>query len=180
MKANPEQSNDRIVVRVSYDRALWRRAMSGWWQSVVPPANFVRRAIFWAGVWFGIGVFALGISAAGLSPLVVLWGLSGAGLMVGVFGYLQRTRMEQFWDEIGRHWDRAGETEIAFGPEGIEVSDQVSHRSMGWQAVDAVKQVRGGTVMRSGISMIVIADSSLPSGITPDGFRSAIADWRGA
>ena len=178
MSAQPEMVDDAIVVRVSYDRALWRRAMSGWWQSVVPPSSFVRRALYWAGIWFVIGAFTLAVATAGLSPLVVLWVLSGAGLMVGVFGFLQRTRMEQFWDEIGRHWDRAGDTDMTFSSRGIELVDRVSTRSMGWDAVDAVKPVKGGTVIRSGISMIVIADETLPEGLSPEGFHDALAWWR--
>jgi len=169
-------STEPIVVRVAYERALWRRAMTGWWQSVVPPAPFARRAIFWAVVWFVIGVFAVAVTVVGLPPTVVLWGLCGAGLMIGVFGYLQRTRMEQFWDEIGRHWDRAGDTEMTFGPDGIELVDTVSRRAHGWQAVDAIKAVQGGTVIRSGISMIVVADAALP--MPPEVFRKTIAAWR--
>lgn len=178
MTATPAMDTDRILVRVSYERALWRRAMTGWWQSVVPPASFARRALFWAVVWFLIGIFSVAIAVAGRSPIVVLWGLCGAGLMAGVFGYLQRTRMEQFWDEIGRHWDRAGDTELIFGPDGIELADSVSRRSMGWQAVDAIRPVQGGTVIRSGISMIVVADHALPANLTADAFRLALTDWR--
>ncbi len=178
MTAARGQASDQIIVHMTYDRALWRRAMTGWWQSVVPPVPFVRRALFWAGVWFVIGAFALAVTTAGLSPLVVLWGLCGAGLMVGVFGYLQRTRMEQFWDEIGRHWDRAGATRLTFGPDGMEIVDEVSNRAFGWAAIDAIGPVRAGTVFRSGIAMIVVADSALPVDLPPEKFRNRIAEWR--
>ena len=168
----------RIVATVRYDRALWRRAMTGWWQSVVPPAPFVQRAVFWAVVWLCVGLFAGALGLAGLAPTLVLWCLAGAGLMVGVFAYLQRTRMSRFWDEIGRHWDRAGETEMAFGPDGIEMRDEVSRRSLGWDAVDAVRAVRGGTVIRSGSSMIVVPDAALD--MAGAEFRARVAGWRRA
>ncbi len=176
MNVSPEIAAERIEVTFRYERELWRRAMTGWWQSVVTPTPFAQRAVFWAGVWLAIGLFAGGLAVAGLPPSLVLWGLAGAGLMVGVFGYLQRTRMGRFWDEIGRHWDRAGETRIAFGPDGLEIADQVSHRRLGWSGVDAIRAVQGGTVIRSGISMIVIPDSALDVGAT--GFRGQLAAWR--
>ena len=167
---------DQIIVTCRYDRALWRRAMTGWWQSVVPPQLFVQRAIFWACVWFGVAVFAGFLGVAGLPPSLVLWILAGAGLMVAVFGYLQRTRMGRFWDEIGRHWDRAGETRIVFGPDGVEITDQVSHRRLDWDGIDAVRAVQGGTVLRSGISMIVVPDTALE--ISPQELRACLEVWR--
>ncbi len=176
MNMSPGIEVDRIEVTVRYDRALWRRAMTGWWQSVVPPQPFAQRAIFWAVVWFGVGLFAGGLAIAGLPASLVLWVLAGAGLMVGVFGYLQRTRMGRFWDEIGRHWDRAGETRIVFGPAGVDITDQVSQRRLDWAGVDAIRAVQGGTVIRSGISMIVVPDSAL--GMEPSALRAQLADWR--
>lgn len=167
-----------IALTIAYDRALWRRAMTGWWQSVVPPEPFLKRAIFWAVVWFAVGVVALAVAAAGLSMLYVGAGLFGAALMVSGFAYLQRTRMGRFWDVIGTHWERAGETEAVFGPDGVTLSDAVSRRELGWAAVDAVKGVRGATVLRSGISMIAVPDAALPQGLTPQAFRARLAEWR--
>lgn len=178
MNASQPIETNRIVVTFQYERALWRRAMTGWWQSVVPPQLFLQRAIFWACVWLGVALFAGLLGVAGLPPSLVLWVLGGAGLMVGVFGYLQRTRMGRFWNEIGRHWDGAGETRIVFGPEGLEVSDQVSQLRLNWGGVDAIKPVQGGTVIRSGISMIVVPDGSLD--MEPQEFREQLAAWRQA
>lgn len=167
-----------ISLTIAYERALWRQAMTGWWRSVVPPEPFVKRVIFWAMVWFAIGALTLGLSAAGIGPGFVLAGLIGAAFLVGVFGYLQRTRMERFWDVVGTHWDRAGETEALFGPGGVTLTDEVSHRRMSWAAVDSIKAQKGVTVLRSGISMIAIPDAALPAGMTPDAFRSQLSDWR--
>ena len=64
MTATPAMDTDRILVCVSYERALWRRAMTGWWQSVVPPAPFARRALFWAIFCFLVGIFAAAIAVA--------------------------------------------------------------------------------------------------------------------
>jgi len=178
MNMRPEVGTGQIVVRFGYKREIWRRAMTGWWQSVVPPAPLLRRSIFWAVIWFGVGLFSVALGAAGLSPSLVLWCLAGAGLMVGVFGFLQRTRMEQFWNEIGRHWDRAGETEATFGPSGIKVVDAVSHRHLGWSGIDAIRTVRGGTVFRSGISILVVPDSDLPHGLNAEEFRSRLKAWK--
>lgn len=171
---------ESFTVRFGYDRALMRRAMTGWWQSVVPPEPFLKRAIFWAVVWFAIGVAALMVQAAGISLWLIGGGLFGAALMVGAFGYLQRTRMERFWDVIGTHWDRAGETSVTFSPEGLVIADGVSRRDLSWAAVDAVKAVRGGTVFRSGISMLVVPDKALPEGTTASAFREHVAQWKGA
>ena len=168
---------ESIAVEIAYDRALWRRAMTGWWQSVVPPAPFARRAFFWAGVWLAIAVFAGGLALAGLSPLLALWGLVGAGFMVGVFGFLQRTRMSRFWDEIGGHWQRAGVTRAVFGADGISLSDEVGQRRLDWRGIDAIRGVAGGTVIRSGISMIVVPDDALK--ISAPEFRAKLAEWRG-
>ncbi len=173
-------SDQAIVVTVAYDRALWRRAMTGWWQSVVPPAPFVKRAIFWAVVWALIGLLAMLLTAVGLTPYYVFAGLIGAAFLIGVFGYLQRTRMDRFWDVIGAHWDKAGETEAFFGPDGIALRDRVSRRDLSWLAVDAIKGQRGVTVIRSGISMIAIPDADLPGGMTGKAFRERLESWRRA
>lgn len=173
-----DTSDEAIIVSFAYDRALSRRAMTGWWQSVVPPEPFLKRAIVWAVIWFGILAIALGVAAFGLTPWFVGSGLIGAGIMVGSFAYLQRTRMARFWDELGRHWDRAGETEVKMDASGLAIRDNVSQRALSWAAVDAVRAVRGGTVFRSGISMLVVPDAALPSELRPKAFREQVAAWR--
>ena len=170
--------SETITLTFAFDRALSRRAMTGWWRSVVPPEPFLKRAVIWAVIWFAIGGVALAVAAAGLDPWLVGAGLIGAGVMVASFAYLQRTRMGRFWDEIGRHWDRAGDTSVRLGPQGLEIRDAVSRRRLDWRAVDAVRAIRGGTVFRSGISMLVIPDAALPPGMDAKAFRSRIADWR--
>jgi hypothetical protein len=172
--------NDEIVLQIRYDRALWRRAMSGWWQSVVPPVPFIQRAITWAVIWFAIGIVALAITAFGLSPYYVVAGLIGAGVLVlAVFG-LQRTRMSRFWDVIGSHWDIAGTTEARFGPEGVVLADDISRRELSWAAIDAIRAARGVTVLRSGFSMIAVPDRTLPGNLTPKSFRARLLEWKGA
>jgi hypothetical protein len=172
--------DETITCVITYDRVLWRRAMTGWWQSVVPPAPFLKRAIFWAIVWFAIGALTLGLSAAGIGPGFVFAGLVGAAFLIGVFGYLQRTRMSQFWDVVGAHWDKAGVTQASFGPGGIVLKDDVSTKQLSWAAIDAVKPKQGLTVIRSGISMTVIPDAILPDDLTGKAFRAQIAIWRTA
>ena len=167
-----------LTVTISYDRALWRRGMTGWWQSVVPPAPFGQRAIFWAVVWVGIGVLAGAVTIFGFTPGYVGAGLIGAGLLVGAFAYLQRTRMSQFWDVIGGHLDKAGVTQATFSPYGVTLVDNVSRRELSWPAIDAVASVRDGTVLRSGISMTIVPDDVLPNGLTAAEFRKQINTWR--
>lgn len=174
----PVSESETITVRITYDRALWRRAMTGWWQSVVPPAPFVKRAIFWAFVWFGIGALTLLLSVLDIAPSYVAAGLIGAAFLVGIFGYLQRTRMDRFWDVIGAHWDKAGETEAVFGPDGMSLTDAVSRRELAWEAIDAVKGQPGVTVIRSGISMIAVPDGTLPDGMSGKAFRARLTEWR--
>ena len=169
---------ETVTVTFTYDRALWRRAMSGWWRSVIPPRPFLHRAITWAVIWLAIAVLAGAISHFGLTPTYVAAGLIGAACLVAVFTYLQRTRMARFWDIVGRHWDRAGATKAQFGPDGVILTDSVSHRELAWPAIDAVAKVRGGTVLRSGISMTVIPDAALPEGLEAEAFRDRIRTWR--
>lgn len=169
-----------IRVTIAYDRALWRSAMSGWWQSVVPPEPFVKRAIFWAIVWFTVGVLTLGLSAAGIAPSYVFAALIGAAFLIGVFGYLQRTRMGRFWDVVGTHWDKAGKTVAVFGPDGVTLTDNVSRRVLKWAAIDAIASRKGVTVLRSGIAMIAVPDKDLPGGMTGKDFRARLHEWRSA
>ena len=171
-------SVDTITLTFSYDRPLWRRAMTGWWRSVVPPDPFVKRAIFWAVVWFAIGILTLVVSALDSAPSHVFAGLIGAAFLIGVFGYLQRTRMSRFWDVVGTHWDKAGEMTAVFGPQGLTLTDAVSHRELAWPAIDAIKGQKGVTVLRSGIAMIAIPDSALPAEIEPKAFRAQLNTWR--
>jgi len=169
---------DSLTLTFAYDRPLWRRAMTGWWRSVVPPDPFVKRAIFWAVVWFAIGALTLTLSALDIGPSYVFAGLIGAAFLIGVFGYLQRTRMSRFWDVVGTHWDRAGETTATFHADGLTLRDSVSHREYAWAAIDAVKAQRGVTVLRSGISMIAIPDRALPEGMDAKAFRARLTAWR--
>mgnify|MGYP001819776276 FL=1 len=169
--------SEAITIRVAYDRTLWRRSMSGWWQSVVPPEPFPVRAITWAVIWGAIGILAMLITAAGLTPYYVVAGLIGAGCLLAGFGYLQRTRMNRFWDVIGSHWDNVGMTEAVFGPEGIVLTDAVSRRELSWDAIDAVKGVRGATVFRTGFSMFTVPDRDLPEGMTGKALRQKLGQW---
>lgn len=173
-------ADEAIRLTITYDRSLWRSAMTAWWQSVVPPAPFVQRAIFWAVVWIGIGVLTMALYAFGIGPGFVFAGLIGAAFLIGIFGYLQRTRMDRFWDEVGRHWLSAGATEATFGPGGISLTDQVSQRDLTWPAVDAIAGRKGVTVIRSGISMIAVPDAELPRGMTAKDFRQRLDLWRSA
>lgn len=171
-------ARDTIEVTFTYERALWRRAMTGWWQSVIPPEPFIKRAITWAVIWFGLLIVTLGIAAFDLTPFYTVAGLVGAGVMVSSFAYLQRTRMGRFWDNVGRHWDRAGPTHVRFDATGLDIRDDVSERRLTWAAIDAVKAVKGGTVFRSGISMLVVPDEALSDGVSPTDFRALITGWR--
>lgn len=175
-----QASDDAIIVTFAYNRALSRRAMTAWWQSVVPPEPFLKRAIGWAVIWFVILGIALAVAAFGLTPWFVGAALIGAGAMIASFTYLQRTRMSRFWDELGRHWDHAGETEVRIDSSGLAIRDNVSQRTLSWGAVDAIKAVRGGTVFRSGISMMVIPDLALPGTHNPKAFRAQVTAWRQA
>ena len=180
MRDAVQEAGDVIVARIEYDRALWRRAMTAWWQSVVPPAPFVQRAIFWAIIWVLIGLLAGAVTLFGLTPYYVAAGLVGAGALIAVFTYLQRTRMSRFWNVIGTHWDKAGVTEGRFSADGVELTNAVARQYLSWAAVDAVKGRRGLTVLRSGISMIAVPDSALPHGMTGQGFRDQLREWRSA
>ena len=173
-------SNDRIVLTIAYDRTFWRRAMKGWWQNVASPAPFVKRAIFWAFVWFGIGALALLPSVLNVAPSYVAAGMIGAAFLIGIFGYLQRMGIERFWDVVDAHWSKAGATEAVFGPDGMTLTDAVPRREFDWDAIDAVKGLRGVTVIRSGISMIAVPDGALPAGKTGKDFRAQLGAWRQA
>ncbi|MEM7718702.1 MAG: hypothetical protein AAF222_05820 [Pseudomonadota bacterium] len=137
----PSPTTPQIVIEIAFYRALWRSSMTGWWQIVVPPQPFVKRAIFWACVWFAIGALTLILRVLEIAPSYVFAGLIGAAFLISVFGYLHRTRMERFWDVIGSHWDKAGVTHAIFAPDGVELSDDVSQRQMTWLALMAS---RGG------------------------------------
>lgn len=169
---------DEISLTTAYNRPLFRRAMSAWWQSTVPPVPFLQRAITWAVIWFLVGLVGLGLFAAGYSPFFLVAGLIGAGVMVSSFAYLQRTRMGRFHDEIGRHWDKAGAVDMVFSASGVVISDQVERREMSWGAIDAVRGAKGVTALRSGFSMVVVPDADLPDGISAKAFRERLREWR--
>ena len=171
-------SLDEIRLTTHYNRPLFRRAMSAWWQSTVPPVPFIQRAIIWAIIWFGVGLVGLGLFAAGYSPFFLVAGLIGAGVMVSSFAYLQRTRMGRFHDEIGRHWDKAGAVEMVFSSSGVVIADQVERREMAWGAIDAVRGAKGVTSIRTGFSMIVVPDGDLPEGMSAKVFRERLKEWR--
>lgn len=172
--------SETLTVSFPYDRALMRRAMTAWWQSVVPPNSFVSRAVSWSVAWFGVLLVALILGAYGISPSHVVAGLVGSAVPVLAFAYLQRTRMGRFWDIVGLHWEAAGVTTATFGPDGIDIADDVSRKHLDWTAVDAVCAARGGTVIRSGISMLAVPDDCLPEDLDPGAFRRRLGAWRDA
>ena len=47
--------SDPISLTITYERGLWRQAMTGWWRSVIPPEPFIKRAVIWAVIWGGVG-----------------------------------------------------------------------------------------------------------------------------
>jgi hypothetical protein len=171
-------TDDAITVTFGHDRRLFRRALTGWWQSAVPPQSFVGRSIGWAVIWLAVGMLIMGLLAAGLTPGHIGAGIGGAGLLVGAFAYLQRTRMGRFHTEIARHWDKAGDTTARFDASGVVLTDAVSRRELQWNAIDAIRGARGVTVLRSGISMIAVPDAALPDGMRPKDFRARLDAWR--
>ena len=171
-------SSDVIELRYRFDTKLLPAAMSGWWRSAVPPQKFVHRAVFWAVVWLGLLVLAGAIGQFGLSPVLVIAGILGAGVMVAAFAYLQRTRMRQFYRIVGAHWDNTGEIAVRFDAQGVEMRDDVSERRYAWAAIDAVQKAKGATVLRTGMSMIAIPDAAMPQGLSTSDFRARLNGWR--
>ena len=172
--------SDPIRIIVPFERKLFRRALTGWWQSVVPPAPFTARAIRWAVIWGAVLGAALLLGAFGLDPSFVVAALVGAGVLIAAFGFLQTTRMGRFATEIGRHWDTAGAAEAVFDDAGFVMEDDVSRLELQWPGVEAVRAVRGGTVIRAGMRMIAIPDSAMPEGLRGRDFRTQLNDWRRA
>lgn len=169
-----------IELSYRFDTKLLPAAMNGWWRSAVPPVKFVHRAAFWAVVWLGLLILAGAIGRFGLSPVFVIAGILGAGVMVAGFAYLQRTRMRQFYRIVGTHWERAGEITVRFDAQGVRMRDAVSERRFDWAGIDAIQAAKGATVFRSGMSMIAIPDAALPGGLSAQAFRAQLREWQGA
>lgn len=170
--------SEPIRLTTGFDRRNFRRALMGWWQSAVPNATFVSRVVRWALAWGALAVATVVLGYAGIEPVFVLAGMIGAGLLVLAFVFLQRTRMGRFTDRIARHWDAAGEAEVVFDRAGLVMEDAVSRLELQWAGVEAVRAMRGGTVIRSGMRMIWIPDTDLPGGLKPKAFRARIREWR--
>ncbi len=170
--------SDPITVRFTFDRRLFPRALTGWWQSAVPRPHFINRVIAWALVWGGLLMVTLILGALGIAPAFVGAGVIGAGVLVLGFVILQRLRMRRFVAEIGSHWDRAGETQATFSADGVTFRDTVMLSQLDWAAIVAIVAVRGGTVLRSGVSMVAIPDRALPEGLRPRAFRERLDAWR--
>lgn len=169
-----------IHARVGFDRRLFRRALTGWWQSVVPPAPFAARVVRWSLIWGGVLALTLALGSVGIEPVFVVAGLIGAGVLEAAFGILQVTRMSRFASEIGRHWEAAGVAEAVFDEAGLVMEDRVSRLELQWPGVEAVRRVRGGTVIRAGMRLIAVPDSGLPEGMAGREFRARLNDWRHA
>ena len=149
----------------------------GWWRSAMPPAPFFRRVLSWVVIWFGLlAVHGAGGRAGDGAGLFRRRRLAGVAVLLVVFVILQRLRMRQFVRAIGGHWAAAGETQAVFGPTGVVIRTTRSAAPNGrWPAVDAVAAVIGGTVLRSGVTMISIPDRALPRGA--DARRRSAPGW---
>jgi hypothetical protein len=185
MKAIPEAgavpvepvSSEAITLRYAFEPGLFSRALMGWWRSVMPPAPFYKRVIQWALIWFGILMLTLVLGAMGIEPVMVAVALVGMAVLVVIFVILQRVRMRQFAQKIGAHWALAGETVAVFDASGAVFTDAISRTDLRWAAVDAVTEVRGATVLRSGVCMLAIPDRALPEGLSPGAFRARLEAW---
>lgn len=180
MTIESEMEEKALSVTFSYDRKMFRRALSGWWQSAVPPEPFLKRALIWAVIWFALGIGTMVLVALDLTPWFMGAALAGAGSLVLVVGVLQRTRMARFHDVIGAHWDKAGATEAEFSASGVVFRDAISKQSLGWPAINAIASKKGVTVLRTGFQMIAIPDKDLPVGLTPNAFRARLNAWKEA
>ncbi len=170
--------SERIKISWAHDTAVMRSSLNVWWQTVVPNPSISWRLIFWVLVWIGIFVAAIILGALGLDPAYALAGLAGVAVFIIGFFTLQRTRLTKFYKVLGMHWNEAGKTHASFGPEGVELRDNVSSRRHAWTGIDAIAAAPKSTVLRSGISMIAVPDSALPDELTPDAFRRQLLAWK--
>lgn len=169
--------SDEITLRYGFEPALFSRSLMGWWRSVMPQAPFYRRVIQWTLIWIGLLMVTLVLGALGVEPVLVAAAVVGMAVLVAIFVILQRVRMRQFARAIGAHWALAGETVAVFDASGVVFTDAVSRTDLRWAAVDAVTEVRGATVLRSGVSMLAIPDRALPQGLSPSAFRARLLAW---
>ena len=167
-------------IELSWEPApeLLPRAMLGFWRDIVPPPNFVAQVIRWAVVWFLVGGVALLLSAFGQPPAFALAGVAGAAVVMLGFAVLSRVRMRRFHEALGAHWQEAGRTKAWFDATGVRVMDGVGETRLDWRGVDGIAAIRGGTLLRAGISLVVVPDGALPDGLAPAEFRARLEGWR--
>jgi len=168
--------SERIELTFGFERRLFRRALMAFWFSAVPRASAWWRIAFWTLAWFGIAIIILAGSALDL-PWAFIWllVLLGFGIVILI---LQRTRMARFYNTLAAHWTRTGDMAATFDETGMAITQKGVEMRFDWAAVDAVVRTRGGTVFRTGMTMITVPDAALPKGMTAEAFRARIAQWR--
>ena len=178
MKAGGLIEADAVELSWAPAPDLLPAATVGFWHDVVPPATFVRQVSGWALVWFAVGGVAILLSALGYPPILALGGVVGAGVVMVALAVITNYRLRRFQNSLRGHWQDAGRTTARFDAMGVHVADGVSETKLVWQGIDGISAIRGGTLVRAGISIVVVPDGALPQDLTPEAFRDRLEGWR--
>ena len=168
--------SEAIPLQYRADAALVLRAMAGG-----PEARAGQR--LWAFVGFGVGavVSALAFASAavwGLDPAGMMLFLLGFALCVVVWWIVGAQRRRALSALLAEFAGREGEVRGVAAPGGLELRSGLVETRFGWDAVDEIYPVAGGTALRLGAAVIAVPDGGLPEGMAPEAFRTALAEWR--
>ena len=144
---------------------------------------FASKAIAWLVLFAGI---LLSFQLIGAVEPLTFGSAHILAVVLGAFAYLIFTVVYGFL--VGRHnWalqraarEKSRPFTFRFGPEGFEIDARNSRTDYGWDAIDEVAALTGGTGVRVGVFVYPVADADLPEGMSSEDFRAQLDEWRGA
>ena len=151
--AKPERSRREKSVRIAFGVVCYVALIAG--ALVLLRYDLVTNQML-AGV--GLGMFA------------------GVGFLVAMHQRSMKKIKKFTHDAMSRH----GVTDAVFRAEGVEMTSQISTSQMDWLCFDEIMPLTDATVLRTGAALYAVPDVALPSGVTPEQFRSDLQNWQEA
>jgi hypothetical protein len=167
--------SETITVTVAFDEALERQVSAS--------LTSGSRYRLWADVATGVAIGSVG-AVAGLYlgiPAEV-----GLGAVVGLYGtwlvmvWCGARTQRRLWARIRHLAEGRGPSEVGFSSSGVRALSRHGESWLGWKGVDEIVSFRGGTGLWHGAACLTVADAALPRGLTPEGFRERLQQWRAA